>query len=261
MAIVDPAERTARGLAVQGEVTGRTPPEAISPLDMSWRDFVFAEVWTREGLDRRSRYLIAIAGAAMGECSPAIMDGYVEGALAGGHLSVAELREAALHLAVYRGWGRGDQVDKAVSRARQKLGLPEAVVAPIQPGPWDPAERHERGQQEFFNVMTFNGPQPDVPYHDAGILGFVFPEMWCRDGLDQRSRRWLTLVGVCDSGFEIPIQSHIHASMASGNCTESEVLEFVLQYAIHAGWPKASPLSYIIKAMARKVEAGLPWNG
>ena len=35
------------------------------------------------------------------------IDDYVHGALVGGTLSLTELREAALHLAVYGGWSRG----------------------------------------------------------------------------------------------------------------------------------------------------------
>jgi 4-carboxymuconolactone decarboxylase len=85
--------------------------------------------------------------------------------------------------------------------------------------------------------------------------------MWCRRGLDQRSRRFLTLVGVADSGAETPIRSHFHAAMASGNCTAVELHEFVLQYAIHSGWPRASVIQSVVIEMSRKVAAGLAWNG
>lgn len=86
--------------------------------------------------------------------------------------------------------------------------------------------------------------------------------MWQRyDGLDQRARRWVTLVGVCESSTETPIKSHIHAAMASGNCTPAEMQEFVLQYGLHAGWPKASIVQAVVSEMSKKVAAGLPWNG
>jgi 4-carboxymuconolactone decarboxylase len=85
--------------------------------------------------------------------------------------------------------------------------------------------------------------------------------MWCRPGLDERSRRFITLVGVAESSSDTPIRSHIHAAMASGNCTADEMQEFVLQYGIHAGWPKASVIQGVVFEMAKKVAAGLPWNG
>ena len=114
---------------------------------------------------------------------------------------------------------------------------------------------------EFEAVMTFKGGPSISPYLEA-INNFVFGEMWCRyGGLDQRARRWLTLVGVCESGADVPIRSHVHAAMASGNCAPDEMQEFVLQYGVHAGWPKASVIQGVVWEMSKKVAAGLPWNG
>jgi 4-carboxymuconolactone decarboxylase len=259
--LLDPRERTARGLATQAEVTAAPAPRPATLFDESWRDFVYAEVWTRTDLDRRSRYLISMASAALCDGQTEYLDGYVRGALGSGELSLAELREGALHLAVYGGWSRGAELDRALTRVAAELGLPPAATAPIRAEPWDEAVRSERGAQEFVNVMTFAGPPPLTAYFDAGIRNFVFGEVWCRPGLDQRARRWITLVGVSESAAEVPILSHVHAAMASGNCQPAEMHEFVLQYAIHAGWPKASVIQGAVIEMARKVAAGLPWNG
>lgn len=260
MSLLSPADRTARGLTLQAEVTAHPAPEAATPLEESWRDFVFAEVWSREGLDRRARYLISIAGALMAGTAAETLEAYISGALKGGELSLAELREGALHMAVYGGWGRGQDLDRAISRAAQALGLPAADCPPLCPEPWEPAERIARGEAEFIRTMTFPGGPPMTPYMEA-ISNFVFGEMWCRPGLDQRSRRWMTLVGVADSSSEVPIKSHIHAAMASGNCSPAEMHEFVLQYGIHAGWPKASVILSAVFEMAKKVAEGRAWNG
>ncbi len=260
MNLLDPHERSARGSAIQAEVTGQPAHDAATPLDESWRDFIFAEVWNRPGLERRVRYLIAMAGAAISGPDSARLDGYVRGALRSGLLTLGELREAALHLAVYAGWSRGDALNAAVGRAAQALGLPQADCPPIQGDAWDPEVRTAQGMQEFTNVMTFPGGPSATPYLEA-INNFVFGEMWCRPGLDQRSRRWITLVGVSESSSDIPIRSHVHAAMASGNCTPDEMQEFVLQYGIHAGWPKASVIQSVVWEMSKKVADGLPWNG
>jgi 4-carboxymuconolactone decarboxylase len=257
---LDPKERSARGVALQEKIYGLTPPEPQTPWEESIRDFVYAEVWNRPGLDLRSRFLIGIAGAALCRFPQSTIDGIAEGALRTGELTLAELREAALHLAVYGGWGTGDLVDKAATRAAEKLGLPSAKRPPIRAEAWDPDERTATGQQEFINAMTFPGGPSSNPFQEA-INNFVFGEMWPREGLDQRSRRWLTLVGVAESRAEIPIKSHFHAAMASGNCTPDEMKEFVLAYGLCAGWPKASAVSGIVLEMIAKVEAGLPWNG
>ena len=259
MTLLDPAERAERGAALQAEVNSQPVSAPATPVEASLRDFVYAEVWSRPGLDRRSRYLISIAGAVMSAAGEAIIDGYVRGALTSGDLSLAELREGALHLSVYGGWPRGLEWDAAVTRVQQELALPPAEFPPIRAEAWDAEERGAKGQQEFTKTMTFPGGPSSNPFQEA-INNFVFGEMWCREGLDERARRWITLVGVANSAAEIPIKSHFHAGMASGNCTREEMLEFSLQYGVHAGWPRASLVNGIIMEMAKKVEAGLPWH-
>ena len=260
MSLLDPKERSARGAAIQAEATGSAAADATTPYQQSMRDFVFAEVWNRPGLDRRARYLIAIAGAAMCAGQGDQLAGYILGALKSEVLTASELREAALHISVYGGWNAGGDVDAAVTKAVKTLKIKEEPSPPIRAEAWDPHTRGEEGAAQFIKVMTFRGGPGDTPYLEA-IRNFVFGEMWCRHGLDERSRRWMTLVGVCESGTETPIKSHIHAAMASGNCKPAEMQEFVLAYAVHAGWPKASLVQGAVYEMTRKFDAGLPWNG
>ncbi len=262
MTMLDPAERSARGAKLQAEYTASEVQVASTPVGQSWRDFIFAEVWSRPGLELRARFLISLASAA-GAGDRAAVNGYVRGALQTGTLSQVELREAGLHVAVYSGWSAGTLIDEEVTNAIGELGLDPAAAEPLCGKPWDPQERLERGFAEFNNVMTFDGPRVGngFPYLQDGILNFVFGEMWHRDGLDQRSRRFLTLVGVADSAADTPIRSHFHAAMGSGNCTAAELHEFVLQYGVHAGWPKASVIQGVIFEMAAKIDKGLPWNG
>lgn len=258
--MLDPKDRAASGRAAEAEAAARSPREPATLLEESWRDFVWAEVWTRPGLPMRPRLIVAMASAATCGLEESQIDDFVRGALVGGHLSLAELREAALHLAVYAGWGNGGRLDRAVTRVAGDLDLPPAHVPPICPEPWDAQARNDGGHAAFAKVMTFAPGPPGSPYLQA-INNFVFGEMWRRPGLDEASRRWITLVGVCESAAEIPIRSHIHAAMASGNCTGDEMLEFVVQYGTHAGWPKASRINAVVQEMIGKVARGLAWNG
>lgn len=259
MALLEPGDRIAAGLASETRSTGRPAREPVTLVEESWRDFIWAEVWTRPGLPSRARYLVAMATAATCGLEDSQIDDFVRGALVNQELTLAELREGALHLAVYSGWGNGGRLDRAISRVADALDLPPAEVPPICPEPWDPQVRNDRGHNEFDKVMLFPPGPPATPYLQ-GINNFVFGEMWCRRGLDEPSRRWITLVGVCESGAEIPIRSHIHAAMASGNCKPEEMLEFVLQYGTHAGWPRASRMQGVILEMIDKVAKGLPWH-
>ncbi|MDE2403193.1 MAG: carboxymuconolactone decarboxylase family protein [Sphingomonadales bacterium] len=261
MAMLDPQDRSARGAALQAKIYGAAPAEPRTPWQESVRDFVYAECWSRPGLDLRTRLLIALAGSALFAFPQETIDGVVKGALITGELTLGELREVALHLSVYGGWGRGGLIDSAATRVAAELGLPPAECAPIRAAPWDPEERTRQGMAEFVNVMTFSGGPSVTPYLE-GINNFVFGEMWCRyGGLDQRSRRWLTLVGVCESTAEVPMKSHIHAAMASGNCQPSELQEFVLAFGLCAGWPRASVVQSIVFEQIRNIENGWPWSG
>lgn len=258
--LLDPAERQARGVATAAEATGQPLAAPATLVEESWRDFIYAEVWTRPGLERRARFLIAIASATCCNAEDTRIDGYLRGALTSGLISLSELREGALHLSVYSGWGNGGRLDRAITRVQDELGLAPATVPPLRGAPWDAKERNDQGHAEFDKVMTFPPGPPATPYLEA-INNFVFGEMWCRRGLDERSRRWITLVGVSESGADIPIQSHVHAAMASGNCTPAEMLEYCLQYGTHAGWPKASRIQGVVMEQTKNVAEGKPWSG
>jgi 4-carboxymuconolactone decarboxylase len=260
MSLLHPDERTARGARNQSELLGIPAPEPRTLLEESWRDYIFAEVWARPGLDLRSRYLIAMSSAANAGDRAAV-EGYVRGALGKGELTLVELREAALHIAVYSGWTSGGVLDEAITAVADALGLPAAATAPIRAEPWDPDVRHAEGRDSFQHNMLFGGPPPRTAYFEGGILNFVFGEMWNRPALDQRARRWLTLVGVGNSSSATPIRSHVWSAMASGNATREEMFEFVLHYAIHAGWPRASVMQGAVIEQADKVEKGLSYDG
>jgi 4-carboxymuconolactone decarboxylase len=260
MLLQDPAQRTARGAHNQTELLGSPAPQPTSLMQSAWRDYIFAEVWNRPGLDRRSRFLIAIAGSCCEGIAPKICEGYIRGALTLGELTQAELREAALHLAVYAGWARGTALDDSISNVVAELGQPLAEAPALREAAWDATQRLADGSANFKSVMIFPSPSPTTPYFEGGILNFVFAEMWMRPGLDQRARRWLTLVGVADSASSTPIRTHVYAAMASGNASVQEMQEFVLQYAIHGGWPKASVMQGAVNEMGDRVSKGLPYQ-
>jgi len=252
MTLMNPRERIDRGWRTQTEIFGAPALEPQTIYESSWRDYIFAEVWTRPGLDLRSRYWIAISSAAGALVQPEILDGYIRGALKDELMTLEELREGALHFAVYEGWSKGRFFDAAVTRVANELGLPPVPYETVRPHPWDPQVRDREGGENFATIMCSPAPPPKTAYFLGGIRGFVFAEMWMRPGLDQRARRWITLVGVADSSSEIPIKSHIWAALASGDATPEEMEEFVLQYATQAGWPMASFVQTTVIAMNQR---------
>jgi 4-carboxymuconolactone decarboxylase len=117
----------------------------------------------------------------------------------------------------------------------------------------DPAERRQRGEDTWRNVMVTEPPPPITPFKERGILDFVFAEMWSRPGLTRKERRWITLSCVAAVGQPFPIVSHMRAAFESGDCTFEEMQEFVLHYAVYCGWPSASFLESTMLALAEEL--------
>lgn len=256
---LDPGARAEMGTRVAAELRASLPTKPATPVQASWRDFVFAEVWTRPGLDRRARFIIAIAGAANVPGPPHILEGYIRGALSLDELTLAELREIALHVTGYAGWSQAVTLDEAISRVAHEMGMEPAPFEPIRADPWTREQRFAQGEESFRKVMTSAGPPPVTAFFEAGIVNYVFGELWTRPALDQRSRRLVTLVGAADSQAPQAVRSHVYSAMASGDLTKDEMFEFVLQYAIHGGHTRASTMQALVFEMAERLEKGLPF--
>ena len=257
MTIVDPQVRRQTGERLMLEISDTQLAAAPTLLEETIRDFGYAEIWSRPGLDRRSRRWISLAAAA----TTGVVDWLeelVRGALKSGDISLSEMREGVLHFAIYSGWPLGRTFDRVVSRVADELGL-SADLPPICPAPRDADERYSSGAANYHKVMTF--PPSDTPsaFTDGGIKNFVFGEMWTRPGLDQRARRWITLSCVGASDTPHPITTHVYAALNARDATYQEMEEFVLQFAFEVGWPKGSVMQGALEAMAPRVEQGLNW--
>jgi 4-carboxymuconolactone decarboxylase len=107
----------------------------------------------------------------------------------------------------------------------------------------DRAERQAAARAEYERIMTTPSPEPSSAYIDAGVIGFVFGEMWRRGVLTARDRRFITLACLGSTDAAFPIETHVWAALHSGDLTAEEFDEFVLHFATQLGWPKASVLS------------------
>lgn len=106
----DDPERGERGNAMAQALLGATTIPADSPFRGAARDFVFSEVWSRPGLDRRSRIWITLACVCSAR-APTAMQTYLRVALRSGEISMAELREFVLQFAVFQGFPKGVEID------------------------------------------------------------------------------------------------------------------------------------------------------
>jgi 4-carboxymuconolactone decarboxylase len=98
----------------------------------------------------------------------------------------------------------------------------------------------------YREVMTVDPPVVSTPF-DAATREFVFGQVWPRPGLSRRDRRWVTLACVAAADSPQPIEDHVYAALNGGDITLEEMLEFVLQFAVYCGWPKASHVEGVIR--------------
>ncbi len=117
--------------------------------------------------------------------------------------------------------------------------------------------------QTYREVLGIEPPAPTTPFSLA-THEFVFGEVWSRPGLTRRDRRWVTLTCVAAADAPEPIDQHVYGALASGDIELDEMLEFVLQFAVYCGWPKASHLEGTIIGQWARIQGELgkefvPW--
>jgi 4-carboxymuconolactone decarboxylase len=109
----------------------------------------------------------------------------------------------------------------------------------------DKTERADLGARTFQEILGAPMQPPSTPITEAA-RDFVFAEVWARPGLDRRSRRWITLACVCAAGSEIAMRTYLKAALDSGEISEAELREFILQFAVFQGFPKAVQIEILL---------------
>lgn len=234
-------------------------PEPAPSTTDTLLDFVFAQVWQRPGLSRRDRWFVALPCLAAADTEQPLRE-HIRAALVSGDLTIDEMREAVLHFAVYSGWPKASlfnmTVDEQWERIHQDRGEPVPAPQPLLPlgTPSDPEARLLVGEQAFrdVNCVPYE-PIRDNPYSGAGILNFVFGEMWLRPGLGMKERRLITVACVAFQDAPYPIMSHVYAALKSRDVSFDEMDEVALHFGAYYGWPKASRLMQVIDEQKQRV--------
>lgn len=254
--------RRERGIRQYAEVMTVDPPEEDgTAFAHGLIDFVFAEVWSRPTLSRRDRRFVTLACVAAADATLPL-EQHVYAALNSGEITIDEMRETVLHFAVYAGWPKAsrfnivvDQQWFAIMAARGEEPPPAEQLLPLVTES-DPEQRLLGGESSFrdINCLPFAPPR-DNPYTGAGILNFVFGEMWLRPGLGIKERRLITVACVAFQDTEIPIMSHVYAALKSGDVSFDEMDELALQFAAYYGCAKADYLHQVITEQKQRVLA------
>jgi 4-carboxymuconolactone decarboxylase len=113
----DPDALRAAGVRTYTEVLGTAPPSSGGVHQASEvLGFAYARVWSRPALARRDRRLLTLPWAAIHGGAATVLR-HVEGALASGDLSAAELDEVVVQTSAYGGLLVGERLDDAVRAA------------------------------------------------------------------------------------------------------------------------------------------------
>ena len=117
-----------RGVAVRRRIAGDETVDRelanLTDFDRPFYDLVttgcFADVWGRDDLDPKTRALVtvAICGAL---ARPGALNNHIRNALRHG-ASMEELREVALHIAIYAGVPAGGQTMGAIKEILKETG-------------------------------------------------------------------------------------------------------------------------------------------
>lgn len=253
------ADRSVQARIAYADIMTAPAPQCGTPAAARMLEFVFTDVWHRPGLTRRDRHFITLPCVAAADAEQPLQD-HVYAALNSGDLSIVEMQETVLHFAVYGGWPKASRFNMAVDeqwrRIHDERGEDMPAPLPLLPltTPSDPEDRLATGEQSFkkVNCLPF-APQRDNPFQGAGILNFVFGEMWLRPGLGMRERRLITVACVAFQDAPYPILSHVYAALKSRDLSFDEMDEVALHFAAYYGWPKASALSQVIEEQKIRV--------
>ncbi len=115
-------------------------------------------------------------------------------------------------------------------------------------------ERGQRGRDTFREILGFPAQPPATPLTQAA-QDFIFSEVWSRPGLDRRSRRWITLACVTAAGAPTAMRTYAKAALDSGEITMAELREFVLQFAVFQGFPKAVEFELMLNRLEAELKA------
>ncbi len=106
-------------------------------------------------------------------------------------------------------------------------------------------ERYERGLEirravlgaEYVDAALASADELSRPLQEL-VTEYCWGEVWNRDGLPRKTRSLLN-IGIL-TALNRPHELHLHTAGALRNgCTESEIVEVVLQTAIYCGVPAA----------------------
>ncbi len=109
----------------------------------------------------------------------------------------------------------------------------------------DTTERYRRGLDKLREIDGEAGERVVASLADIApdfaryLIEFPFGDIYCRPGLDLRSREIAVVAALTAMGNATPqLKVHLRAAMNVG-LTRQEIVEVIMQMAVYAGFPAA----------------------
>ena len=106
-------------------------------------------------------------------------------------------------------------------------------------------DRYQRGWEKLREIDGEAGERVVASLQDIApdfgryLIEFPFGDIYSRSGLDLKSREIAVVAALTALGNAAPqLKVHIHGALNVG-CSRQEVVEVIMQMAVHAGFPAA----------------------
>ncbi|MEX3927344.1 carboxymuconolactone decarboxylase family protein [Paraburkholderia sp. BR10936] len=266
----DGTARYQRGLEVLDDLMANPDEymeklEGTSPELSHWAvEFVFGEIFVREGLDPKARQIAIISMLAAAGNRSDLLHLHIEAGLKSG-LSRTEITEALMQLAVYAGFpsalnafGVANAVfTKPKQKEKERAGgrvSANAIVSETRKA------RSERGLATLATtsaqageavVNSFNDLAPDI---GRAIVEHSYGDIFSRTGLDAKTRELAAcsaLAAVGSKATETPLRVHANAALTAG-ATQAEIVETLLNVIPYRGYPAVAESMRVVGEEFRK---------
>ena len=107
------------------------------------------------------------------------------------------------------------------------------------------SDRYQQGLAKLAEIDGQAGQQVVAALADIApdlaryLIEFPFGDIYSRPGLDLQSRELATIAALTAMGNAAPqLKVHLHAALNVG-CSETQIIEVLMQMAVYAGFPAA----------------------
>jgi 4-carboxymuconolactone decarboxylase len=249
----------------------------------SWLEFTYGGLFTRKGLDDRTRLLVSIAQfLALGELEE--FERQIPSALAAG-ASPRQVLEIILQSTVYIGYIKAGRGARLCVKVLEKLGrldeitqtqlplegrMPERSLAEerrrwpaaksaeetawrerlLEKYGWSGVSTRIRTQNHQSNESINNYDRLD-PHYLKLWFDFIYGEMYPRGIIDDRTRL-LMMVGICLALNEpVQLENHIRGALLLG-ANAREVLEVIVHSTAYVGMPTTVQTVRVLDRIAKE---------